>query len=465
MKSRLFSLLLALCLLLTVCSCDSAGISPSPSEEAPGSAAPAETAALQVSPTLELSQREVDWREDFDYLKKTLVEVHPDPFWCCPEENFDWKMEHLAARVSDLTDSEIYFELMQIVGELRDSHIVFGAAPFIYLDILPIDVRYFDGHLYLCGYIPGYDQLAPYLLREIVAINGIDITYILQRYSSCGQLNTWVDREQICSYLAVPAFLDMFGCGYQDGYTFQFLNENREVVSVEMPVLSENTYKILLARGGGQLKMIRPENWDSLLYLKEGRWAEYVPGENGGCVYMSISELLKGTRSYYSELIKETGEIVRSHEDCSKLVIDLRSCPGGDLTGIEQVWNLFPDLLAPWTEQIYVLTSGATGSAAITVLAECKDRLGAVIVGDPTGQFSNMFGFSYSPNYTLPNSQIMMMIPNMEYIGPEIREVQYDESGKWYEWENTILPDVFVPQDIEDIRQGKDSVIEWVLAQ
>ena len=53
----------------------------------------------------------------------------------------------------------------------------------------------------------------------------------------------------------------------------------------------------------------------------------------------------------------------------------------------------------------------------------------------------------------------------MQYIGPEIREVQYDENGKWYEWENTILPDVYVSQDIDDIRQGKDSVIEWVLAQ
>ena len=28
-----------------------------------------------------------------------------------------------------------------------------------------------------------------------------------------------------------------------------------------------------------------------------------------------------------------------------------------------------------------------------------------------------------------------------------------------------ILPDVYVYQDIEDIRQGLDSVIEWVLAQ
>ena len=41
----------------------------------------------------------------------------------------------------------------------------------------------------------------------------------------------------------------------------------------------------------------------------------------------------------------------------------------------------------------------------------------------------------------------------------------YNENGRLYPWENTILPDVYVYQDIEDIRQGKDSVLEWVLAQ
>ena len=37
--------------------------------------------------------------------------------------------------------------------------------------------------------------------------------------------------------------------------------------------------------------------------------------------------------------------------------------------------------------------------------------------------------------------------------------------GKLYAWENTLLPDVHVHLDIEDIRQGKDTVLEWALAQ
>ena len=58
-----------------------------------------------------------------------------------------------------------------------------------------------------------------------------------------------------------------------------------------------------------------------------------------------------------------------------------------------------------------------------------------------------------------------MADPAWGYDEWELTEEYYDEDGKLYPWENTILPDVYVYQDIEDIRQGKDSVIEWVLAQ
>ena len=116
MKKRSCAFLLALCLLLTACGCDSGA-------ETEPSTSPVESVTPETEPTPEptpeLSQREQDWREDFAYLKETLVEVHPDPFWCCSEEDFDWKIEHLASRASGLTDSEILFELVRIVGGLR----------------------------------------------------------------------------------------------------------------------------------------------------------------------------------------------------------------------------------------------------------------------------------------------------------------------------------------------------------
>ena len=93
--------------------------------------------------------------------------------------------------------------------------------------------------------------------------------------------------------------------------------------------------------------------------------------------------------------------------------------------------------------------------------------LGAVTVGEPTGQFTSFFHMQSSLDkpVVLPNSQISVMLSNSWRDGDPLVEVQYDENGKLYPWESMILPDVYVYQDIEDIRQGLDSVIEWVLAQ
>lgn len=56
-------------------------------------------------------------------------------------------------------------------------------------------------------------------------------------------------------------------------------------------------------------------------------------------------------------------------------------------------------------------------------------------------------------------------IEDIEFLREFSVDAYYDENGKFYEWEYTILPDVYVHQDIEDIRQGRDSVLLWVLTQ
>lgn len=129
------------------------------------------------------------------------------------------------------------------------------------------------------------------------------------------------------------------------------------------------------------------------------------------------------------------------------------------------------------TDRTYVLTGGMTASAAMTFIAFFKNQMNAVTVGEPTGQFPTMFHMQSSVEEPaiLPHSKISVMLSNAwwdsavdmpERVGVSpVFDAYYDENGRLYEWESTVLPDVFVYQDIEDIRQGKDSVIEWVLAQ
>ena len=74
----------------------------------------------------------------------------------------------------------------------------------------------------------------------------------------------------------LPAFFDWAGCNYKKSYTFQILNENGEMESIEVPDTSN------VEREGKE--WIYPENWEQLIYKRDENWVKYIDGANGGCV-------------------------------------------------------------------------------------------------------------------------------------------------------------------------------------
>ena len=462
MKKFLHFILAALCLLLTLTACQTAPDSDSIPEE-PAVTEPEETPEPEPDPAL--SQRDRDWIEDIEYLRTEYKARHLDPFYLVSEAEFDWKVDQLISKVGQLSDWDIYFEITALIAGMGDLHTSVTPPASLYDRQFPIGAKYFgDNKLYLTVYMEGYDQFAPYLLHEIVSVNGIDITYLEQKAASLfNPFNHWSVKEGFSNYF-LPAFFDWAGCDYKEGYTIEFLNDNREVESIELPVITSED----VVSG----TRIRHENWDALFSQKGKNWVEYYDGENGGYIDMSLDRLPFSAPSSLKLLAMEVNKRREAHPECGKLVVDLRLCPGGDafdLVAFEENIEMLR------MEQVYVLTSGCSASAATATMAFFKQELGGVLVGEPAGQFPYMFHLSSSSlePAVLPHSQIIVYISD-HWFDPEyledidwtpVVEAYYDEDGKLYPWESTILPDVYVYQDIEDIRQGKDSVLEWVLAQ
>ena len=469
MKRQVFCILVALCILLALTACqDTTTPTPDPVDPAPEVTEPEDPASAEKpdpEPEIDpnLSQRDREWIEDIEYLRTEYKERHMDPFYLVSEEEFDWKLDRIITQVSDLSDAGLYFEINAAIAGMGDVHTAAYVWPSLYDRCFPVRAHYFDGKLYLTGYLEGYEEFAPYLLREIVAVNGVDIAYINQKVDCLyGSFNRWMNQARFPSEYFVPAFFDWAGCDYTEGYTFQILNENQEVESVEIPTI---TYE---ERLNG--RSTSPENWDGVFYLKGGNWVEYYNGENGGYIYMSLEQLPIGSPSSMLPLAAAVSRQKEAHPECKKLVVDLRLCPGGDasvITGFQDNIEMLQ------MEQVYVVTGGVTASAATVFMSFFKEELGAVIIGEPTGQFPLMFHLSSSSlePAVLPNSQITIEISDDWYDPQEFHdwepaaEAYYDEDGKLYPWEYAILPDVYVYQDIEDIRQGKDSVLQWVSVQ
>ena len=465
MRKRICLFLLAFCLLLTACgpaAQPETDADPAPEVSAPEGTLPESSSVPEGPAEPELSQREKGWLEDIEFLREQYKEKHLNPFYFHSEEEFDHKLDRLAARVGELTDSDMYFELATIIAGMGDVHTSIKAPESLYERIFPFDTRYFGDRLCIVDYVEGYEELAPYLLREIVAVNGVDIAYLMRKAESITDpTNNWHSMETFSyNWSPIPAFYEWAsGCDTWETCTLQILNENQEVESVEIPVISWEEYE--------SSKKVFAESLMSIPLMFKEDQAGYIDW-SGGCAYLSIAHMTALNSTYYEELFQKIVKTVENHPDCRKLAIDLRGNPGGYSTSVTYLRNNLHILQEIPFEQVFVLTNGYTASAGIACLTVFEKELGAVKVGEPTGQFTSFFMHGTSMtgvSVTLPHSQLSVVVSTGWHEGDNPENTVYNKDRRLYEWENTILPDVYVYQDIEDVRQGKDSVIEWVLAQ
>ena len=465
MKKRTCLFLLAFCLLLTACgpaAQPETDADPVPEVSAPEGTLPESSSVPEGPAEPELSQREKGWLEDIEFLREQYKEKHLHPFYFHSEEEFDYNLDQLSARVGELTDSDMYFELAAIIASMGDLHTSIQAPDSLYERMFPFDTRYFGDRLYIVNYPVEYEELAPYLLQEIVAVNGVDVAYLKKKAESItNPTNSWFSKEIFpYKWSVMASFYDWAtGLDAQESYTFQILNENQEVESVEIPVISMEEYQ--------RSEKVYQENIRSVYVMFYGDWTDYVD-QSSGCVYLAVGSMFDLEESHYKELFEDTAKLLEEHPDCRKLAIDLRHNSGGYSTSFAYLQKHLPILKEFPFEQVFVLINGYTASNATRCITLFEEELGAVKVGEPTGQFTSFFMHGTSMtgvSVTLPHSQLSVVVSTGWHEGDNPENTVYNKDRRLYEWENTILPDVYVYQDIEDVRQGKDSVIEWVLAQ
>ncbi len=420
--------------------------------------APADSTPSAVPSANKLSKREEKWVEDLEYLREQYEALHPVPFRYVSEEEFDFQLEQLKKKISKLSDNDMSFEIKKIIAGFCDTHTVANGPASVYERVFPFDVIVLGEKVYLYLYDKDYSELLePYFLREIVAVNGVDIGYIRQKASELYYpTNFWFNKEVLSYSFYLPAFMDWVGCDHQEGYTFHILNEDDQVELVELPAVPVDgiTYDCY------PKDFVLP---NSFLNPDANR-AEYIEDERGGYVYILFSHMETGDMKAYEDFFSTATELLKEHPGC-KLVIDLRKNSGGH----SNVQSFARQKALEWRElpieKTYTLTGGFMMSAAIDLRTVFKEGLDGIAVGEPTGQFFGTFGNSKDPRQViyLPNSQISVFIADMWWPGLHPEQYTRNENSIPYEWQNTVLPDVYVSLDAKDFRQGRDSILEWVL--
>ena len=132
MRKRICLFLLTFCLFSACAPVDQAGMDSVPKPDAsgeqheePDAEVPSSSEVAPVpedDPVTELSARDQNWITDIHYLHNHYKTYHPDPFYLCPEEEFDWKIDRLCQKVNVLSDNDIFFELAAIIAGMGDTH-------------------------------------------------------------------------------------------------------------------------------------------------------------------------------------------------------------------------------------------------------------------------------------------------------------------------------------------------------
>jgi hypothetical protein len=385
------------------------------------------------------------WREDLRYLQKQLVRKHAEPFASVEEVAFNQAVTRLDERIPQMTDAAIQVEMGRLVAMLHDGHtelwlaregLGFRNYPFFLYD--------YDGEIRVPVAAKPFEHL---LGATVVAIDSTPIDEIKRK------VDPLIARDnEVEPLLSVPVYIGtpeiLYGLGLvrsADAATFT-LRKDGETFEVELPALG--------GEEASATEWVRAANQDVPALWSQQRdrfyWFKYL--EESRTLYVKYNRC--GDQDGHPSVKRFSKELFRvlDEKPVDRLVFDLRNNRGGNYNRskpfIDGVVER-TDRLGP--EKLFVITGRETFSAGMVTALQFKQHAGATLVGEPGRSKPN--GCENYEWFRLPNSQL-----RVDYTeSTRMRAPEYGDSD--------VLPvDVKVSNGFEDYRQGRDRVLEAILA-
>jgi len=134
----------------------------------------------------QMSEEQELWaKEDLEFFRNEIEEVHPDPFYKLPEDDFHAQVEQLKTDLGSLTYDEFQIRLMQIIASMEDAHTNLHYS-FEEDSRYPVQFRWFSDGLYV---VAAARQYRGVLGGRVVSMNGLPVDEVMHR------LDTVISRE------------------------------------------------------------------------------------------------------------------------------------------------------------------------------------------------------------------------------------------------------------------------------
>ena len=383
------------------------------------------------------ASRVQDWRDDIDSLATELPKRHKNAFFSCKREDFDAAAAALRDAVPRLADHEVVVGLMRLAAMIGDAHTgLCELKPAFHA--FPISVYVFrDGPTILAARESQKDLIGCTLVR--FADVPVDEAF---RHVSV-----------VSAYENDPTFKDQTS-------RLLFVSEIAQAVGL-IPSLDQATIAVRDAEGNErtvELTPLRPNERLASIAIDEAKlplsrrrqrhqnWFELVPEQNA--LYFRYSTCADESDQAVSDL---SGRIISTIDsnDVERLIVDLRANGGGNSGLLEPFISRLksrPAMRRPGG--VIVLIGRDTFSSAYMHADAMKKKLGATLIGEPTGQKPNAYG--EVRRFVLPHSQII---------------VRY--STKYWRMEPgdrpSLDPDILIETSSPDYFAGMDPVLDAAL--
>jgi hypothetical protein len=387
--------------------------------------------AMKTNMNLTLAQ----WRADLHFLGTELPKRHANAFFLISRSRFDAEVAALDRRIESSNSDEVYVGLQQIVKSIGDGHTGMGTAPPD-RRVMPIQFAKFGNEFRVSGVGQGLDEA---LGARLLKIGGIPAQEVWQRVltmTSQGELME-LRREDALVYLSRGYALHGLGViSDRNHATYTLQDDSGRLFDVDVQGLAP----------GESTKMKSGFSDVALRFQKADQpfWCEAIDDKRAiYCAWHSYQQLDENGKAMFALIDKEHPE---------KLVIDMRDNGGGDNTiGEAQIVKTIAarsDLNIKG--HLYVLIGPETFSAAMNNAAQFQDDTNAITVGETIGEKPN--SYQEPRQFRLPNSHLVVRASTLFYT--------FRKTG-----ENAVRPNKEIIPTWDDVKSGRDPVLEWVLAE
>ncbi len=386
--------------------------------------------------------RDESWRADLEVLVSEIKRLHIEMYHAVDPETFQNKVDSISAAIPDLTDQEIVFEFMELIGLLGNGHnfIIPAYAKKGNFSKIPMQFYWFSDGLYVVGAEEPYQS---YIGSKIISFGSTPIDIAVERVKKINPRDNEMQQLWLSPYyLSMPevlAGLDIVKDA--ENIKIKLINKNgkKEKISVEVSPLSFRGFPTLPAASGSELV--------SNLKANDNYWYEYT--ERNKTVYVqfnAVQEKSSQTLKEFNEGLKK--KIVES--DVDGLILDLRHNAGGN-------GEILPPMLKTLIQfevlkpegKVFVVIGRDTFSAAQNLITWINQFTNAIFVGEPSGSRPN--ALSEAGWFKLPYSGVWGIVSSQfhQTSGPEDHRI----------W---IAPHVPINLSSKDYFAGKDPALDAI---